>query len=61
MTTPPAPGAMIACSRDPFYGRKHGGFGNDRATSNPFWAMTIIALNIFVIWTLAVHGRETTA
>lgn len=52
---------MIAYSRDPFYGRKHGGFGNDRATSNPFWAMTIIALNIFVIWTLAVHGRETTA
>jgi hypothetical protein len=27
----------------------------------PFWAMTIIALDIFVIWALAVHGRETTA
>jgi hypothetical protein len=27
----------------------------------PFWAMTIIALDTFVIWALAVHGRETTA
>jgi hypothetical protein len=27
----------------------------------PFWATTIIALDIFVIWALAVHGRETTA
>ena len=26
----------------------------------PFWAMTIIALDIFVIWALAVHGREIT-
>ena len=24
----------------------------------PFWAMTIIALDIFVIWALAAHGRE---
>ena len=28
--------------------------------SYPFWAMTIIALDIFVIWALAVHGREIT-
>ena len=26
----------------------------------PFWAMTIIALDIFVIWALAVDGREIT-
>lgn len=26
----------------------------------PFWAMTTIALDIFVIWALAVHGREPT-
>jgi hypothetical protein len=24
----------------------------------PFWSMTIIALDIFVIWALAVHGRD---
>ena len=24
----------------------------------PFWALTIIALDIFVIWALAAHGRE---
>jgi hypothetical protein len=24
----------------------------------PLWSLTIIALNIFVIWALAVHGRE---
>lgn len=24
----------------------------------PFWAMTIIALDIFIIWALAAHGRE---
>jgi hypothetical protein len=24
----------------------------------PFWSMTIIALDIFVIWALASHGRE---
>jgi hypothetical protein len=24
----------------------------------PFWAMTIIALDIFVIWALAAHGRD---
>ena len=27
----------------------------------PFWAMTIIALDIFVIWALATHGREIPA
>lgn len=24
----------------------------------PFWSLLIIALNVFVIWALAVHGRE---
>ena len=24
----------------------------------PFWALTVIALDIFVIWALAAHGRE---
>ena len=24
----------------------------------PFWAMTIIALDVFIIWALASHGRE---
>ena len=24
----------------------------------PFWAIIVIALDIFVIWALAVHGRE---
>jgi hypothetical protein len=24
----------------------------------PFWSLTIIALDIFVIWALATHGRE---
>jgi hypothetical protein len=24
----------------------------------PFWAITIIALDIFVIWALAAHGGE---
>jgi hypothetical protein len=24
----------------------------------PFWALTIIALDVFVIWAIAVHGRE---
>lgn len=24
----------------------------------PFWSLAIIALDIFVIWALAVHGRE---
>ncbi|TCC49170.1 hypothetical protein E0H75_20605 [Kribbella capetownensis] len=24
----------------------------------PFWALTIIAIDIFVIWALAVHGRD---
>jgi hypothetical protein len=23
----------------------------------PFWALTIIALDIFVIWAIAAHGR----
>jgi hypothetical protein len=27
----------------------------------PFWALTIIALDIFVIWALTVHGREIAA
>jgi hypothetical protein len=33
--------------------------GSLRAT--PFWAMTTSALDAFVIWALAVHGREITA
>jgi hypothetical protein len=24
----------------------------------PFWALTIIAVDVFVIWALAAHGRE---
>jgi hypothetical protein len=24
----------------------------------PFWSITIIALDVFVIWALAVHGRD---
>jgi hypothetical protein len=24
----------------------------------PFWALTIIALDVFVIWAIAAHGRE---
>lgn len=24
----------------------------------PFWALTIIALDVFVIWALAAHGRD---
>ena len=24
----------------------------------PFWALTIIALDVFVIWAVAVHGRD---
>ena len=24
----------------------------------PFWSLTVIALDIFVIWALAAHGRE---
>jgi hypothetical protein len=24
----------------------------------PFWAILIIVLDVFVIWALAVHGRE---
>jgi hypothetical protein len=24
----------------------------------PFWALTVITLDIFVIWALAAHGRE---
>ena len=27
----------------------------------PFWAITIIALDIFVIWALTAHGRDITA
>ena len=24
----------------------------------PFWAMTIIALDVFIVWALAAHGRD---
>jgi hypothetical protein len=27
----------------------------------PFWALTVIALDIFVIWALAAHGRDVVA
>ncbi len=27
----------------------------------PFWAITVITLNVFVIWALAVHGRDLAA
>ncbi len=26
----------------------------------PFWSITIIVLNVFVIWALTVHGRDIT-
>jgi len=27
----------------------------------PFWALTIIAIDVFVIWALTVHGRDVVA
>jgi hypothetical protein len=27
----------------------------------PFWSMTIIAVDIFIIWALAAHGRDLAA
>jgi hypothetical protein len=27
----------------------------------PFWALTVIALDVFVIWALAAHGRDVAA
>jgi hypothetical protein len=27
----------------------------------PFWSLTIIAIDIFVIWALTAHGRDVTA
>jgi hypothetical protein len=27
----------------------------------PFWALAIIALDVFIIWALAAHGRDITA
>jgi hypothetical protein len=27
----------------------------------PFWSLLMIALDVFVIWALAVHGREVPA
>ena len=27
----------------------------------PFWAIMIIAVDVFVIWALAVHGRDLKA
>lgn len=27
----------------------------------PFWSMTVIALDVFVVWALAAHGREIAA
>ena len=27
----------------------------------PFWSLTIIAVDIFVIWALVAHGRDVTA
>ena len=27
----------------------------------PFWSMLIIAVDIFVIWAIAAHGREVAA
>jgi hypothetical protein len=26
----------------------------------PFWAITIIALDVFIIWALTAHGRDIT-
>jgi hypothetical protein len=27
----------------------------------PFWSLTVIALDVFVVWALAVHGRDMAA
>jgi cysteine sulfinate desulfinase/cysteine desulfurase-like protein len=27
----------------------------------PFWSLTIIAIDVFVIWALTVHGRDVVA
>lgn len=27
----------------------------------PFWSLTMIAINVFVIWALTVHGRDVVA
>jgi hypothetical protein len=27
----------------------------------PFWALTVIVLDIFIIWALAAHGRDVAA
>ena len=27
----------------------------------PFWSLTVIALDVFVVWALALHGRDITA
>ena len=27
----------------------------------PFWALTVIAIDVFVIWALAAHGRDVAA
>jgi hypothetical protein len=27
----------------------------------PFWSLTVIALDVFVIWALAAHGRDVAA
>ena len=27
----------------------------------PFWSLTVIALDVFVVWALAMHGRDITA
>jgi hypothetical protein len=27
----------------------------------PFWSLLMIALDVFVIWALAVHGRKVAA
>jgi hypothetical protein len=29
-----------------------------RLPYHPFWSMLIIAVDVFVIWALAAHGRE---
>jgi hypothetical protein len=28
---------------------------------SPFWSLTIIALDVLVVWALAAHGREVAA
>mgnify|MGYP006170845585 CR=1 FL=1 len=53
-TSPPSTPVMCAAAR----------FQSDTVAwipHYPFWALTIIAIDVFVIWALTVHGRDIVA